>query len=60
MFKGNLSLVGPRPHAVNASAANRRYDDAVDVARMLKPGQDSYSAADVVDTLLAELPVASA
>ncbi len=28
--KGNLSLVGPRPHAVHAHAANRQYDDVVD------------------------------
>ncbi|MHB2169658.1 undecaprenyl-phosphate glucose phosphotransferase [Alsobacter sp. R-9] len=41
VFKGNLSLVGPRPHAVNASAANRRYDDAVDgyfARHRVKPG----------------------
>ncbi len=30
VFKGNLSLVGPRPHAVHAKAANRQYDDVVD------------------------------
>ena len=30
VFKGNLSLVGPRPHAVNAQAADRLYNDAVD------------------------------
>jgi Undecaprenyl-phosphate glucose phosphotransferase len=30
VFKGNLSLVGPRPHAVHAKAENRRYDEAVD------------------------------
>ena len=27
---GNLSLVGPRPHAVHAKAANRKYGDVVD------------------------------
>ncbi len=27
---GNLSLVGPRPHAVHAKAADRLYDDVVD------------------------------
>ena len=27
---GNLSRVGPRPHAVHAHAANRQYDDVVD------------------------------
>ena len=30
VFAGNLSLVGPRPHAVNASAENRLYDKVVD------------------------------
>ena len=41
VFKGNLSLVGPRPHAINASAANKRYDDAVDgyfARHRVKPG----------------------
>ena len=30
VVKGNLSLVGPRPHAVNAKAAERQYDEVVD------------------------------
>jgi Undecaprenyl-phosphate glucose phosphotransferase len=30
VLKGNLSLVGPRPHALHAKAANRRYDEVVD------------------------------
>ncbi len=30
VFKGNLSLVGPRPHAVHAKAADRQYDEVVD------------------------------
>ena len=30
VFKGNLSLVGPRPHAVHAKAADRQYDVVVD------------------------------
>ena len=30
VFKGNLSLVGPRPHAVHAKAENRDYDEVVD------------------------------
>ncbi len=30
IFFGNLSLVGPRPHAINASAENRLYDKVVD------------------------------
>ena len=41
VFKGNLSLVGPRPHAVNAKAEARLYDDAVDgyfARHRVKPG----------------------
>lgn len=30
VFKGNLSLVGPRPHVANAKAAERQYDEVVD------------------------------
>jgi Undecaprenyl-phosphate glucose phosphotransferase len=30
VFKGNLSLVGPRPHAVHAKAASRQYEEVVD------------------------------
>jgi Undecaprenyl-phosphate glucose phosphotransferase len=30
VFKGNLSLVGPRPHAVHAKAADRQYDEVVE------------------------------
>ena len=30
VWKGNLSLVGPRPHAVHAKAADRMYDEVVD------------------------------
>ena len=30
VFSGNLSLVGPRPHAVHAKAADRQYDEVVD------------------------------
>ena len=30
VFNGNLSLVGPRPHAVHAKAADRQYDEVVD------------------------------
>jgi Undecaprenyl-phosphate glucose phosphotransferase len=40
-LKGNLSLVGPRPHAVHAKAENRRYDEAVDgyfARHRVKPG----------------------
>jgi exopolysaccharide biosynthesis polyprenyl glycosylphosphotransferase len=30
VFKSNLSLIGPRPHAVQARAAERLYDEVVD------------------------------
>jgi hypothetical protein len=30
VFKGDLSLVGPRPHAIHAKAADRKYDEVVD------------------------------
>jgi len=30
VVKGNLSLIGPRPHVVNARAAERLYDEVVD------------------------------
>jgi exopolysaccharide biosynthesis polyprenyl glycosylphosphotransferase len=41
VLKGNLSLVGPRPHAVNAKAEQRLYDEAVDgyfARHRVKPG----------------------
>lgn len=41
VFAGNLSLVGPRPHAVHAKAEERRYDEAVDgyfARHRVKPG----------------------
>jgi Undecaprenyl-phosphate glucose phosphotransferase len=41
LFVGNLSLVGPRPHAVNAKAEEQLYDDAVDgyfARHRVKPG----------------------
>ena len=40
-FMGNLSLVGPRPHALHAKAADRLYDEAVDgyfARHRVKPG----------------------
>jgi lipopolysaccharide/colanic/teichoic acid biosynthesis glycosyltransferase len=40
-FVGNLSLVGPRPHAINAKAEEQLYDDAVDgyyARHRVKPG----------------------
>ncbi len=41
VFKGDLSLVGPRPHALQAKAANRLYNDVVDgyfARHRVKPG----------------------
>ncbi|BAT60530.1 UDP-glucose:undecaprenyl-phosphate glucose-1-phosphate transferase [Variibacter gotjawalensis] len=41
VFKGNLSLVGPRPHALHAKAEDRLYDEAVDgyfARHRVKPG----------------------
>ena len=43
---GNLSLVGPRPHAVNAKAESRRYDEAVDgyfARHRVKPGVTGWA-----------------
>jgi Undecaprenyl-phosphate glucose phosphotransferase len=40
-IKGDLSLVGPRPHAVQAKAENRLYDEVVDgyfARHRVKPG----------------------
>ena len=41
VFKGNLSLVGPRPHAVNAHMSNRLFEQVVDgyfARHRVKPG----------------------
>jgi Undecaprenyl-phosphate glucose phosphotransferase len=41
VFKGNLSLVGPRPHAVQGKLENRMFDEAVDgyfARHRVKPG----------------------
>ena len=46
VFKGNLSLVGPRPHAVNAKAETRLYDEAVDgyfARHRVKPGMTGWA-----------------
>jgi Undecaprenyl-phosphate glucose phosphotransferase len=46
VFKGDLSLVGPRPHAVNAKAEERRYDEAVDgyfARHRVKPGLTGWA-----------------
>ena len=41
VFKGNLSLVGPRPHAVQSKLQNRLFDETVDgyfARHRVKPG----------------------
>ncbi|HEX5868415.1 MAG TPA: undecaprenyl-phosphate glucose phosphotransferase, partial [Beijerinckiaceae bacterium] len=41
VFRGNLSLVGPRPHALHAKAEDRLYDQVVDgyfARHRVKPG----------------------
>ncbi|RIK99248.1 MAG: undecaprenyl-phosphate glucose phosphotransferase [Proteobacteria bacterium] len=41
VFKGNLSLVGPRPHAVQGSLESRRFEETVDgyfARHRVKPG----------------------
>jgi Undecaprenyl-phosphate glucose phosphotransferase len=41
VFKGDLSLVGPRPHAIHAKAAERKYDEVVEgyfARHRVKPG----------------------
>ncbi|KRE12396.1 undecaprenyl-phosphate glucose phosphotransferase [Bosea sp. Root483D1] len=41
VFRGNLSLVGPRPHAVHATMQNRAYEQVVDgyfARHKVKPG----------------------
>ncbi len=46
VFAGNLSLVGPRPHAVNAKAAEHLYDEAVDgyfARHRVKPGLTGWA-----------------
>jgi Undecaprenyl-phosphate glucose phosphotransferase len=46
VLKGNLSLVGPRPHAINATAEARLYDEAVDgyfARHRVKPGLTGWA-----------------
>jgi len=46
VVKGNLSLVGPRPHALDAKAEARRYDEAVDgyfARHRVKPGVTGWA-----------------
>jgi Undecaprenyl-phosphate glucose phosphotransferase len=41
VFKSNLSLVGPRPHAIHATTSNRAYEQVVDgyfARHKVKPG----------------------
>ena len=46
MLQGGLSLVGPRPHAVNAHTANRLWDEVVDgyfARHKVKPGVTGWA-----------------
>ena len=46
VLKGELSLVGPRPHAVNAHTANRLWDEVVDgyfARHKVKPGVTGWA-----------------
>jgi len=46
VFKGNLSLVGPRPHAMHARAADHLYDEVVDgyfARHRVKPGLTGWA-----------------
>jgi len=46
VFKGNLALVGPRPHAMQSKAGNRLYDEVVDgyfARHRVKPGVTGWA-----------------
>lgn len=46
VFKGDLSLVGPRPHAVHAKAADRQYDEVVEgyfARHRVRPGMTGWA-----------------
>jgi Undecaprenyl-phosphate glucose phosphotransferase len=46
VFKSNLSLVGPRPHAVQSKLQSRPYDEAVDgyfARHRVKPGMTGWA-----------------
>src|SRR4051812_10139054 len=46
VLKGNLSLVGPRPHALHAKAENRLYDQVVDgyfARHKVRPGLTGWA-----------------
>jgi Undecaprenyl-phosphate glucose phosphotransferase len=46
VFKGNLSLIGPRPHVVHGKAAERLYDEVVDgyfARHRVRPGLTGWA-----------------
>jgi Undecaprenyl-phosphate glucose phosphotransferase len=46
VFKGDLSLVGPRPHAMHAKAVDRQYDEIVEsyfARHRVKPGLTGWA-----------------
>ncbi len=45
-LKGDLSLIGPRPHAMHAKAADRQYDQVVEsyfARHRVKPGLTGWA-----------------